>query len=99
MHAIDAQKKAIAIVSDIDDTAPIVDQKEGRIFVAINILSNAISEPAEDDNRPRSVARSDEIGDSFITVEEAKKWLAYVTETLPHQVAMIGNFGDVDRLK
>ena len=99
MHALDAQKKCIRIINEIDDTAPIRDQKEGRIFTAINILAEAMTAPAEGDNRPREPVKSTEVGDSWITVEEAKKWLAYVAGTLPHQVAMIGNFGRVDRLK
>ena len=101
MHAIDAQKKMINLMIDIDETEPLPG-KEGRMLVAINVLAHEITSPenpAPGDDRPRIVARRDEIGDSYVSPEEAKKWIAHAIEKLPLAVALIGNFGSPDRLK
>jgi hypothetical protein len=98
MHAFEAQKEMISISTQITDTSPLSD-KHGRVLVAINVLAAQITSPLDDELRVVRAAKSDEIGDSFVSVEEAEKWLAYVTETLRYQVALFGNFGNPDRLK
>lgn len=85
MHAIDAQKAIIELMSEIDDTSP-VNAREGRILVLLNALGAEIS---YDENAKAG----------FVNIAEAKKWLAYAIDGLPGCVAMMGNYGSEENLK
>jgi len=71
MHAFDAQKQIMDIMSEIDDTSPLP-SKNGRMLVALNVLANEIC--------------TDNDHEDYVEMD-VDKWLNLALEDLPACVA------------
>jgi len=82
MHAFDAQKRIMDIMSEIDDTSPLP-PKNGRMLVALNVLANEIC--------------TDNDHEDYVEMD-VDKWLNLALEDLPACVTNFDLSKDVEAI-